>query len=70
MVAMATVQRWRPEHIGQVGFADFLTDRHHNTSPTHHGAETEGDSHHHFHPERDKAGGVVQLAFQGVQVVL
>ncbi|MNC77161.1 hypothetical protein D3C75_1290530 [compost metagenome] len=51
-------------------FADFLTNGDHDAPPADHGAQPQSNSYHHLDPERNKAGGAVQIAFQGVQIAL
>ena len=53
-----------PLGIAEVGLADLLAYRHHDAPPADHGAQPQCDGHGHFHPQRDVAGGIIQLGLE------
>ena len=50
----------RARGIGQMRFADFLADRHHDPFPADHRAQAQRDGNGDFHPRRNELGGVAR----------
>src|ERR1019366_9638313 len=47
--------------VGEMVFADFFSDSHHDALPANHGAEPESDRDGNLHPSRNELGGEVNV---------